>query len=158
VFIVAYITLKVQFEIKLWHILHNAPQFHNPNFKLRFWGFLGICLYAYGCSMFLQNSCFGSCSITLKKAVSRTQVLFLKNTLCRGSSPWMWWQCSLFKELFAEASFRRQPPGSYWFDTSCHYFNLRVQGFVISCCPWCTELSQTFYCTQWDMFNESSWP
>jgi hypothetical protein len=22
------------FEIKLLHILHNAPQFHNPNFKL----------------------------------------------------------------------------------------------------------------------------
>jgi hypothetical protein len=58
VFIVAYITLKVQFEIKSWHILHNAPPFHNPNFKLyRFWGFLGICLYAYGCSMFLQYSC-----------------------------------------------------------------------------------------------------
>jgi hypothetical protein len=33
VFIVAYITLKVQFEIKLWHMLHNAPPFHNPNFK-----------------------------------------------------------------------------------------------------------------------------
>jgi hypothetical protein len=25
--------------------------------SFRFWGFLGVCLYAYDCSMFLQDSC-----------------------------------------------------------------------------------------------------